>query len=334
MPSSAQVYVLDENGFFTRATGLVEDGVNYYVRTSSVECSPLIVSGTYAASSFKMEAEVTLDGYVLTAKSGCDSRAMRAAINAVVERWFDFTERDTVLLTDFLNLPSYIINYSYTSISRYDASIFTIRRSLVNGTDCTTTLTTLVNKAIDNFMQTVYVEQKCVSAIRQARTLNLDRDAVYMLPTESKYKSYTAYYTVEKATMEDFVSGPVYEQDENSYYYETRDTDYDRTKYYYHFVKMDSDERYLTVNVQAGASNLTVLNVFAGSDIPENSYYEYNKTSGRYELTSDTIFAPEKNYYYYGDSITLNGALLTESVYEATTELVFGNSKYYRFVEV
>ena len=334
LPSSAEVYVSDNNGFLIRATGLVKDGVKYYVRTSSVECSPLIASGVYAASSFKMTADVTLDGYILTAKSGCDSREMRAAINAVVERWFDFTERDTVLLTDFLNLPSYIINYSYTSISRYDASVFTIRRSLINGTDCTTTLTTLVNKAVDNFMQSVYVEQMCVSAIRRARSLNLDRDAVFMLPTESKYKNFTAYYTVEKATMEDFISGTVYEQDENSYYYETRDTDYDRTKNYYRFVKMDSDERYLTVNVQAGASNLTALNVLAGSDIPENSYYEYNKTNGRYELTSDTIFAPEKNYYYYGDSIALNGSLLTESVYGVSTELVFSGSKYYRFIEV
>ncbi|MBO4538976.1 MAG: hypothetical protein J5781_01755 [Clostridia bacterium] len=334
LPTGFEIYVQDENGFFTRATGIAESGVTYYVLVSSTDCSGLIVSGSYASASYKMTEEVSLSGYVTAALSSCESRDMRAAINAVVERWFDFTEYDTPLLDEFLSLPKRIVNYSYTSINRYDSSIYTIRRSLINGTDCSSTLQTLLTKAIDNFMQQVYMEEKCVSSIRQARALNLEMDAVYMLPTETTYRNYTPYYTIERATRDDFIAGPVYEQDDNSYYYLTRDVDYDPSKYYYRFVRLNSDERYLTVNVQAGASNLSVLNVFAGSNIPADSYYEYNQESGQYELTTDTYFSPSKSYYYLGDSMKVNGSLLTESVFAMEEDLVFGNNKYYRFIEV
>ncbi len=324
--------------------GIMVEVVNGDYSKVNVPCAILAVSGDYQ-SSYLMPGTLkcTMAGYIDCAMGDYDSRQLRSAINAVVERWFDFAEVETSgdndPLAEFKALSPYIIRNSFTTIERYDSSIYTIRRSLVNGTDFTSTLNTLLTKAIGNFLTRIYVEKETVAAIRQARSLNKNNEVVYVLPTSDVYRDYLAYYVLQKVEEDDFGDVECYEQDEDSYYHLTEDTTYDADKSYYQFIPATEDVRYFPVSVQKNTYNLSLVNVLENSPI-EDVYYEYDAELGYYETNDEYFILQEgKQYYYYGDAMALGAAVDTEPVYVESMSLEnaisnFGDEKYYEFIPI
>lgn len=336
-----EAYYLDQNGFMK--TGVGPEGVDYYEITERVACDELTTIGAYAGTYIMPVARnVTLNDLVaVAADDGYPSKETRSAINAVVERWFDLTEvsrtggvsAEVAKLIGYLNgLRTLMIKYSFTSIGNYGASVSTLRRSLVNGTDFSSTLNNLFTKAIDNFLADVYAEGRKVVAIRQARNLNKEGKSVFLLPTESSYRNYTDYYDIRRATEDDFNAGNAYEMSKDSYFFKTTDIDYSSQKYYYAFDKRMSEMRYLPVRVVNTISDLSELTVFYGTEIV-GSYYE-KTDGGEYVPADDGTFKMDGTYYYLGDALKFNASIATETVYEEDNVVQFGLNDYYRFIEV
>ncbi len=323
----------------TMTVGKVTAVYSYYERSAFARTAGK-ATGLYGGSVAVPDGltGVDMDGFIEAAQSALPSGDIRMTTEAVVERWFDFAEA-SASLGEFFDLQSDIIEDNFTRINNYASSINTIRKNIVNGSDPTSPIQTLIRKAVDNFLTGVYMEQRYVSAIIEARALNGEREKVYVLPAEKDYGAYVSYYLPtqfntagETVTQAAFLGAELYEMNENGYFFRTKDETYDATKYYYTFEPYTSDRRYLPVTVQQSSLNTSILTVGAGMSVPTGGkYYEYDAALKDYKQTEDATFIFRKQYYYDGDAQQLLAAMPTVEAYGTSSEAQFSSAPYYIF---
>ncbi len=328
IPTGTHLYVLDGNGLYNETDDyIVREGTVYYLRSASNKATAVVQSTLYNNGSYLLlgasDKKVCLDDLLavgLKANETYTKKEVRAAINACVERWFDFAEMSAIDRTEYDALKGDVIEYSFRSISRYDNSIHTIRRNLLEGTDFSGTLTGLVRSAVNNFMETVYREQRYVEIIKEARSLNKELEEVYVIAPDlsaekdapnTAYMRYYAlnenYVAVTLASESEFKSkrNVLYEQSGKTFVPVDSKAEFDATKSYFVYVDTDFEQH-------------------AGS------LYEQSP-DGYYFLTEDTVYDENKDYYSFTQE---KAVTVKEAVYEASDNILMGSvTQYYRFAE-
>ncbi len=345
------VYYLDENGFIVpEEERNAVAGRLYFREAKRVDATGVAVS----------------DNDLINALLGSGTTSeKRNAIDAIVTRWFNFYEAHTeTAMKDFFDLGSddVLIKYSFASIDRYINSVNSLKNNLFDGTDGGSMITDLVTKATSSFLDLVFVENKIVTSIRQIKELNADREVVYVDPYQSTYQKYTDYYVIEKATPAD----ALYEQNEEGYYYLSKDTSYNETKSYYKFTLQENVETggnlptekvYVKAEGMFASSEATKYyrfipvkviesdsgdEIFQAGDQINGDYYYNDRTRNRYCRTTDAVFDSAYDYYKFIYTETLSSqeqyySLVNDSegdYYVATDMPVLGNAYLIRTVHI